>query len=83
MYIILIQYGYDTLNVTRSEHDSYQHNNSYEFTNCTFIRNKAQWLNATKENELNTPELPFSRGGGLAVFFRGNASGCLVIRETT
>ena len=78
VYLMLNQYGLDTLNVTRSEHDSYQHNNSYEFTNCHFIRNKALWLNATEENELNTPERPFSRGGGLAVYFRGNASECLV-----
>ena len=78
LFVQLNPYGYDTVNVTPSKHDSYQHNNSYEFTNCHFIRNKALWLNANEETELNTPERPFSRGGGLAVYFLGIASGCLI-----
>ena len=66
------------MNVTPSEHDSYQHNNHYFFTNCHFLRNEARWSNVSENEDLNTPELPFSRGGGLAVFFKGNASGCNV-----
>ena len=78
VFILLNPYGSDTVNVTPSEHDSYQHNNKYIFTNCQFLRNKALWSNTTEEHELNTPELPFSRGGGLALYFRGNASGCII-----
>ena len=75
--IFLNRYGYD-INVTPSQHDSYQHNNSYVITNCQFHRNKALWANKIDENELNTAERPFSRGGGLAIYFQGNASGCTV-----
>ena len=78
VYAILNAYGYDTVNVTPREHDSYQHNNSYEFTGCHFLRNRALWLNADRAEEVNTPERPFSRGGGLAVYFVGKASGCLI-----
>ena len=78
VFLILNSYGYDTVSVTHSEHDSYQHNNSYEFINCHFIRNEALWLNEKEENKLNTPERPFSRGGGLTVHLTGNASGCVI-----
>ena len=78
VYFILNPYGSETVNVTPSEHDSYQHNNKYMFKNCQFLRNKALWSNTTEEHELNTPELPYSRGGGLAIYFRGNASGCTI-----
>ena len=78
VYAALNPYGYDKVNVTPSEHDSYQHNNSYEFTGCNFLGNRALWLNADRADEINTPERPFSRGGGLAVYFLGKASGCLV-----
>ena len=78
VYVIFNRYGYDTVNVTPGEHDSFQHNNSYVFTNCNFLRNKAQWSNTTEKHEPNTPELSFSRGGGLAVYLLGNASGNII-----
>ena len=78
VFVILNKYGDNTVNVTPSEHDSYQHNNNYLFTDCHFLRNEARWSNVSENTYLNTPELPFSRGGGLAVFFKGNASGCKV-----
>ena len=79
VFIILNRYGANTVNVTPSEHDSYQHDNHYSFINCHFRGNEALWSrNSTKKPELNTPEKPFSRGGGLAVFFKGNASRCRV-----
>lgn len=75
--LMLNQYSHNTWNVTPGEHDSYQHNNIYEFSNCHFIRNRAMWLNDTKDdNGMNTLKLPFNRGGGLAMYFQGNASGC-------
>ena len=77
-FVILNRYGDNTVNVTPSEHDSYQHNNHYLFTDCHFLRNEARWSNVSQNKDVNTPELPFSRGGGLAVFFRGNASGCKI-----
>ena len=78
MFIILNQYGYDTVDVTPSEHDSYHHNNSYVFTRCHFLGNKALRSNVKEEHELNTLELSFTRGGGLAVYFRENASDCII-----
>ena len=78
VYVMLNPYAYVTINVTPGEHDSYQHNNIYEFSSCHFLRNKALWLNAHRTGELDTPELPFSRGGGLAIFLPDKASGCLI-----
>ena len=74
----LNRYGYDTANVTPSQHDSYQHNNSYVFTSCHFLRNEAFSRNATKQIDLDAPRSALNSGGGLAVFFTGNASGCFV-----
>lgn len=79
VFVILNEYGCNTVNVTPSEHESYQHNNHYLFTDCHFLRNEARWSNGSEDEDLNTPERPFSRGGGLAVFFKGNASGCNVV----
>ena len=78
VFVILNKYGDNTVIVTPIEHDSYQHNNHYSFTNCQFLRNEARWSNASENEDLNTPERPFSSGGGLAMFFKGNASGCNV-----
>ena len=78
VFVILNKYGDNTVHVTPSEHDSYQHNNHYLFTDCHFLRNEARWSNVSENRDLNTPERPFSSGGGLAVFFKGNASGCNV-----
>ncbi|XP_029206741.2 uncharacterized protein LOC114970464 [Acropora millepora] len=78
----LNRYGYDTANVTPSQHDSYQHNNSYVFTSCHFLRNEAFSRNATKKIDLDVPRSVLYDGGGLAVYFTGNASGCIVKIET-
>ncbi|XP_078371417.1 uncharacterized protein LOC144655071 [Oculina patagonica] len=79
IFIILNRYGSNTVNVTPSEHDSYQHDNHYLFTNCHFLRNEARLSRTSEYKDLNTPELSFSRGGGLAVFFNGNATRCSVV----
>lgn len=79
IYLALDPYGHNTVNVTPSKHESFQHNNTYIFRNCRFLRNEAVWLNGSGESDfVDTPELPFSRGGGLAIFFRSNASGCTI-----
>ena len=78
VFIILNRYGSNTVNVTPSEHDSYQHDNHFSFTNCYFLRNEARLTGTSEHKDLNTPELPFSSGGGLAVYFQGNASRCNV-----
>ena len=75
--IKLNQYDNNTVYVTHREHDSYQHNNSYVFTKCQFIRNKAPWVHATKDNYRHA-QYPFNLGGGLAVNFTGNASSCTI-----
>ena len=83
VYLALDPYGHNTVNVTPSEHDSYQHNNKYVFRNCRFLRNEAVWLNRSRVHDfVDTPELPFSRGGGLAIYFRSNASGCSIGLES-
>ncbi|XP_078369552.1 uncharacterized protein LOC144653438 [Oculina patagonica] len=79
VFVILNRYGSNTVNVTPSEHDSYQHDNHYLFTNSHFLRNEARWSRNGEYKDLNTPELPFSSGGGLAVYFEGNASRCNVV----
>ena len=76
-------YGHNTVNVTPSQHESFQHNNTYIFRNCSFLRNEAVWMNASKPHDfVDTPELPFSRGGGLAIYFRSNATGCAIKIES-
>ena len=83
VYLGLDPYGHNTVNVTPSTHDSFQHNNSYIFRNCQFLRNEAVWLNGSSERDfVDTPELPFSRGGGLAIYLRSNASGCTIDIES-
>ena len=83
VYLGLDPYGSNTVNVTPSKHESFQHNNTYSFRNCRFLRNEAVWLNKSKQRDfVNTPELPFSRGGGIAIFLRSNASGCIVDIES-
>ncbi|KAJ7363227.1 hypothetical protein OS493_011509 [Desmophyllum pertusum] len=75
----LNRYGHNTVNVTPSEHDSYQHDNHYKFSNGHFLRNEARLSRTRQDQErITTPELPFSSGGGLVVYFEGNASGCTV-----
>ena len=79
VYLALDPYGHNTVNVTPSQHDSYQHNNTFVFRNCSFVGNEAVWINgSTAINFVDTPELPFSRGGGLAIYFRSNASGSTI-----
>ncbi|XP_078369549.1 uncharacterized protein LOC144653435 [Oculina patagonica] len=78
VFVILNRYGSNTVNVTPSEHDSYQHDNHYLFTNCHFLRNKARWSRNGEHNDINTLGRCFSSGGGLAVYFHGNASRCNV-----
>ena len=74
----LNRYGYDTANVTPSQHDSYQHKNSYIFTSCQFIRNEAIFSNAMEQIDPEAPHSALTDGGGLAMYFTGNASNCTV-----
>lgn len=77
IFLMLNPYINNTLNVSSEEHDTYQHNNQYLFSNCHFLRNVAQWF-GEENQELYTPARPFTLGGGLAVFFESNASSCSV-----
>ncbi|XP_022787763.1 uncharacterized protein LOC111327759 [Stylophora pistillata] len=77
IFLMLNPYINNTLNVSSVEHDSYQHNNNYLFSNCHFLGNTAQW-DGNEMQELYTPARPFTSGGGLAVFFESNASKCSV-----
>ena len=78
IYMILNQYGDNVVNITPSEHDSFQHNNTYIFRNCHFLRNEASGWNVSQKHDIIDDPGPsqFSFGGGLAINFRGNASNC-------
>ena len=78
IYMILNQYGDNVVNVTPSEHDSFQHNNTFIFRNCRFLRNVASGWNLSYKHDIIDDPGPtqFSLGGGLAINFRGNASNC-------
>ena len=84
IYMILNQYGDNVVNITPSEHDSFQHNNTYIFRNCHFLRNEASGWNVSQKHDIIDDPGPsqFSLGGGLAINFRGNASNCSTIIES-
>ena len=83
IYMILNQYGDNGVNITPSEHDSFQHNNTYIFTNCHFLGNEASgWNVSHKHDIIDGPGSQFSLGGGLAINFRGNASNCNTTLES-
>ncbi|KAL9973301.1 hypothetical protein ACROYT_G019734, partial [Oculina patagonica] len=68
IYMILNQYGDNIVNVTPSQHDSFQHNNTYLFRDCHFFRNEAIGWNISHKHDIIDDPGPsqFSRGGGLA-----------------
>lgn len=80
IYMILNKYGDNVVNVTPSQHDSFQHNNTFIFTNCYFLRNEAFGSNVSHKYDLIDAPGPsqFTQGGGLAINFRGNASNCSI-----
>ena len=54
-------------------------NANYLFSNCTFVYNKADSIDSTNTSIFLLPlgrnHIAFGRGGGLSMFFNGNASG--------
>ena len=82
--MILNQYGDNVVNVTPSQHDSFKHNNTYFFRNCFFLRNEAfSWNVSHKHDIIDDPgPTQFSRGAGLSINFRGNASNCITKIES-
>lgn len=72
VYLQLGRKDLNPIHVSEAKHSEYVNNQSYIFSNCNFIRNEAPKpeLNAT----LDTPAMPFSRGGGLAIYVDGNSS---------
>ena len=67
------------MNVTPEEHEHYIHGNKYVFINCSFLKNE---LSSGKELSQkyfkDTFNQPFTRGGGLGIFFFGGASNSTV-----
>ena len=79
--LTLSVYEEDTVfNVTRGQHDSFQHNNSYIFSSCTFLGNEAIGWNISSiyDQKKDPGRSEFSLGAGLAINFKGNASGCSI-----
>ena len=60
------------VNVTPSEHALYVSNNVYLLQKCNFTANRAPMPGFKGEHEL--PNLPFTRGGGAAIYVAGNSS---------
>lgn len=82
IYLELGSAGLNPIELPKAKHDKYVNNHSYTFSNCNFTGNKTPRpeVNVT----MNTPALPFSRGGGLAVYISGNGShNKFVIEECT
>ena len=77
IFLILNQFGYNPVLVTHRKHDSYHHDNTYVFRNCTFLRNEAP--RPGLRDRLDSPQVPFSRGGGLGIYFRADATGCRIL----
>ena len=64
------------------QHHEHTSNNNYLIENCRFLRNEAPRSGAVDPTE--TPDSPFSRGGGLAINFKGTASNNVIeIRSCT
>ncbi|PFX34315.1 hypothetical protein AWC38_SpisGene798 [Stylophora pistillata] len=78
--LTLSKYGDNVFNVTPSQHDSFQHNNSYIFSHCTFLGNEAFGWNISKiyDQKKDPGRSEFSLGAGLAINFKGNASDCQI-----
>ncbi|KAK3736527.1 hypothetical protein QZH41_004420 [Actinostola sp. cb2023] len=71
--LLLNSYGYNPINITTEEHDKFQHNGKFFFTDVEFIGNEARGPDI--DDKINSPLTSFSRGGGLGVYLYGNASG--------
>lgn len=68
------------MNVTQVEHEKYIHGNNYSFTNCSFLRNQLSRTSEVSSYDFQeTFNRPFTQGGGLAMFFFGNASNSTVL----
>ena len=76
--LTLSVYEYNVLNVTPSQQESFQHNNSYIFSSCTFLGNEAIGWNISSiyDQKKDPGRSEFSLGAGLAINFKGNASDC-------
>ena len=76
--LTLSVYEYNVLNVTPSQQESFQHKNSYIFSSCTFLGNEAIGWNISSiyDQKKDPGRSEFSLGAGLAINFKGNASGC-------
>ena len=63
------------MNVTQARHDTYIHDNKYIFMNCSFLGNglteEVASMEESQEHALDRPNI--IRGGGLGIFFVGNA----------
>ena len=63
------------MNVTPAEHEKYIHGNSYVFANCSFLGNElSSGAKVSSDYFQETFNRPFTRGGGLGIFFFGDAS---------
>ena len=67
------------MHVTPAEHENYIHGNHYVFTNCSFLRNELSINPIVPDVFQKTFDRPFTQGGGLAIFFFGDASNSSVL----
>jgi len=72
MFFMLNSYGYNPLNISRENHEKYQHNGRFIMENVQFIGNEAR--SPDINYGISSPLTPFSRGGGLGIYLFGNAN---------
>lgn len=72
LFVMLNSYGYNPINISRAEHDKFQHHGKFILRNVRFLGNEAR--SPDIDDKINSPLTPFSRGGGLGIYLFGNAS---------
>ena len=76
IFIQQTRFGSNPLALSAEEHNRHVSNNQFQLINCSFIGNEAP--RASIYDTTDTPESPFSRGGGFAIYLNGNTSNNLV-----
>ena len=82
VFLKLTKYGSYNGSLEPKEHKIETSGNKYLIENCRFLGNEAP--RSGPEDPTETPDSPFSRGGGLAIIFKGSASNNMInIRSCT
>ena len=72
---------FNPITLSEAEHALYVNNHSYKFSSCNFTGNEAPKPNFNVT--IDSPAVPFSRGGGLAFYIGGNGSNNRILIENS